>query len=1365
MPPRTNQLSNSDAVLENKGERLVPGYSGPDMEAEHIVRYSYALHYARGLTVLDCASGMGYGSALLATVAKKVIGVDSAAAVTAEAKRRYSRRNTEFLVGDAQALALKAGAIDLAVCFETIEHVFDPRALLAEIRRVLTPNGTLFVSTPNIQLYGGGNHSGNPFHVHEFEPSEFESTLQEFFPSVQILSQRRRSVVTIGGDTSEVFDDREDDYGSPADLFASAEYLIAVCGAAAVRLHRATRIYQSDQGALLQEAWSSLASKEQEVQNAWRLVEQRDSQLKEQWDQLAARDNDLASTGAQLSERNERLQSAWATLQERDRELQTAWTEVKKRDQQLQQAWSSASEREDQRDEAWATVQKRDAELQKAWSVVKERDGEFQRASEICAELRQQIEARESDLSQANERAAVLRSFADQGEVYRRELQTLQSTLTFRIARGLIWPTLDRLRFSFRLGHSQPRRHIEPDRAKPLVFDFETDLSKPVALGKAGSIMVVRGWCYHPDRQIRTLAIRVSGTAQPVKVYPLPREDVLREQTQLSDNRGNSLNSGFIATISLPPTPGPVILALEATLEDGTLCRGESRTIETLSFSRNPIPHAANSGPGPLVAICMTTFNPPMDLFERQLESLVKQTHTNWVCLIADDSSDEAAYRRIRKLTSDDQRFYVYRNKVRLGFYNNFEGCVAKVPENAEFVACCDQDDYWYAEKLSRCLEAFQPATQLAYSDMDIVADDGSVTSHTYWTTRRNNFRSLACLLFANTVPGAASIFRAGLLEEVLPFPEAIGDSFHDHWIACSALAKGTIAYVDQSLYAYHQHAGNVLGHYAPAATRLFPPASTLVGLGRSLRSVRTRMGSKLWPLQLIYLNDVLRLSLIAETLLQRIRPVDRGKRFILNRFARVTDSLLDLCGLALLSWVQRHPTVGAQWYCLHGVIGHRLLQLYYRRSQARAFQTARSQLPLFASHVVENSETPGSAAPVDSLGSVEVIRQKIAPLRLAPDKTRKRVVNLLVPTIDFQYFFGGYIAKFNLALQLQRHGYAVRLVVLDYCDYAPHLWRQKIARYPGLVGFFDKVEVAYQFDRTNALPVHPRDTFIATTWWTAHVAHAAVSELRQERFVYLIQEYEPMTFPMGSYYGLANQSYGFPHFAIFSTELLRDFFCSERLGVFESDVEQGKRHSVAFQNAINKFEVSEKALRKRQVRRLLFYARPEPHAARNMFELGVLALTDAVQAGAFDAADWSFDGIGSVGNFRSVKLTHGQELHLLPRVTLEEYTGLLPQYDLGLSLMLTPHPSLVPLEMASAGMVTITNTFANKTAERLRDLSSNLVPVEPTIDGVRDGLVVAAKAVEHIEARVAGSRVAWATDWDEAFRKQVIEKVQQFIA
>ena len=42
-----------------------------------------------------------------------------------------------------------------------------------------------------------------------------------------------------------------------------------------------------------------------------------------------------------------------------------------------------------------------------------------------------------------------------------------------------------------------------------------------------------------------------------------------------------------------------------------------------------------------------------------------------------------------------------------------------------------------------------------------------------------------------NTVTGAASLFRRELLDVALPFPDVPGKPFHDHWLACVALAIG----------------------------------------------------------------------------------------------------------------------------------------------------------------------------------------------------------------------------------------------------------------------------------------------------------------------------------------------------------------------------------------------------------------------------------------------------------------------------------------------------------------------------------------------------------------------------------------------
>jgi hypothetical protein len=95
---------------------------------------------------------------------------------------------------------------------------------------------------------------------------------------------------------------------------------------------------------------------------------------------------------------------------------------------------------------------------------------------------------------------------------------------------------------------------------------------------------------------------------------------------------------------------------------------------------------------------------------------------------------------------------------------------------------------------------------------------------------------------------------------------------------------------------------------------------------------------------------------------------------------------------------------------------------------------------------------------------------------------------------------------------------------------------------------------------------------------------------------------------------------------------------------------------------------------------------------------------------------------------------------------------------------MLSPHPSLVPLEMAAAGMVTLTNTYENKTAEKLAAISTNLLGVEPTIEGIRDGLAAAVKRIDNYPIRIAGANVNWANNWEQAFHPQFMKKLGGFL-
>lgn len=182
-------LATPASALPYTGERLTSAEGGQG-EIEHLHRYFLARHHARGKDVLDVASGEGYGAALLAQVARRVIGVEIDAAAVTHAARAYPRENLRFLRGDACAIPLATASVDLVTSFETIEHFYDHETFLAEIKRVLRPGGMLILSTPDRDITSPANTPPNPYHVHELTRDELRALVTRHFRHMAAFAQR-----------------------------------------------------------------------------------------------------------------------------------------------------------------------------------------------------------------------------------------------------------------------------------------------------------------------------------------------------------------------------------------------------------------------------------------------------------------------------------------------------------------------------------------------------------------------------------------------------------------------------------------------------------------------------------------------------------------------------------------------------------------------------------------------------------------------------------------------------------------------------------------------------------------------------------------------------------------------------------------------------------------------------------------------------------------------------------------------------------------------------------------------------------------------------------------------------------------------
>jgi glycosyltransferase involved in cell wall biosynthesis len=346
--------------------------------------------------------------------------------------------------------------------------------------------------------------------------------------------------------------------------------------------------------------------------------------------------------------------------------------------------------------------------------------------------------------------------------------------------------------------------------ASDLVADLERPLpSLPV--GRATAVFCI-GTCFHSDEAVVDLELIVDDVRHRPAAFGMPRPDVFpafREHPE--DPR---YRSGFWATVPIEARdrPGAVELQAAARLRSGAELLAPLGQIQIVEPEPPPSLEAVpeRAGPG-LIAVCMATFEPDMELFRVQVESLRSQTDDRWVCLISDDCSSPEHVEGIEAIVGADPRFELSRSERRLGFYRNFERALEMVPAEAELVALCDQDDRWHPDKLSALRGALCGA-QLVYSDQRLVDADGRVLRETMWKGRGNNHTNLASMLVANSITGAAALFRREVVELALPFPDTPGFQFHDHWLGVLGLAAGDVAYVDRPLYDYVQHAGAVFG-------------------------------------------------------------------------------------------------------------------------------------------------------------------------------------------------------------------------------------------------------------------------------------------------------------------------------------------------------------------------------------------------------------------------------------------------------------------------------------------------------------------------------------------------------------------------
>lgn len=177
--PSSIEMPDASTSLALTGERTVPGIARENYWfRRHEVVYQQLLPYCRDAVVLEAGTGEGYGAHLVASVAAKVVGIDYDIPAAAHVRAVYPQ--VAMLRANLAALPVATASVDVVVCFQVIEHLWDQGEFLAECRRVLRPDGHLLVSTPNRLTFSPGRVTAlNPFHTRELCADELAGLLTD----------------------------------------------------------------------------------------------------------------------------------------------------------------------------------------------------------------------------------------------------------------------------------------------------------------------------------------------------------------------------------------------------------------------------------------------------------------------------------------------------------------------------------------------------------------------------------------------------------------------------------------------------------------------------------------------------------------------------------------------------------------------------------------------------------------------------------------------------------------------------------------------------------------------------------------------------------------------------------------------------------------------------------------------------------------------------------------------------------------------------------------------------------------------------------------------------------------------------------
>jgi glycosyltransferase involved in cell wall biosynthesis len=679
------------------------------------------------------------------------------------------------------------------------------------------------------------------------------------------------------------------------------------------------------------------------------------------------------------------------------------------------------------------------------------------------------------------------------------------------------------------------------------------------------------------------------------------------------------------------------------------------------------------------VGIIICIYQPNYTLLSKLIESIKAQEFKDWECQIYLDSYEIDFFQEISTL---DSRFIVTQRERNLGIYENFRIAIEENLNRYDYLFLSDQDDYWFATKLTSFIEKFEADTKISllYSDAE-VRDESDCLLYPSLNEleRRRTPKHWQDLIIKNAVSGTTLALSTRHFHNFLCFPPQSG-WHHDLWLALVALHVGRIECLDKPQMVYVQHSKNTIG---AKKYRI----GTILSFAESLHSYQVKKSL------FICLVEFRKKHKFSE-----IRFIQ-----IFCHFCRYLDliALLQiLIGAIIVGMKITYSKVKMLSKFAGKAIQKSVVVLKYGIILVRRIlfdSHFRNLLKLDILNLISVSKK--------SLQHVKEESLNFSPLRtelVARDFSKYLIV---LPSLQ-PPIYGGIATALKLACELRNKGQNVRIATYNLEVNFSEGEQRSVADFLGL-DFQILNELVTDSD-SKLISLSANDTVIVTAWWTCEEL-----ELLKVRFnlpalkvYYFIQDFECLFYPASYEFSRALSTYEAEHNWIVNSASLANFLDTLFPGRVDFDL-------VLEPQELFRRQTNRKSPRYAKIGpiKIIIYGRP--NTPRNLFDLVIATLNSTFKF--FTQIPFEVVSVGE--HHGDVVLDSGLLVKSLGDLSYSDYHNELKQSHIGISLMLSPHPSYPPLEMLNMGLYVLTNDFLGFKKPYLTD--SNLFLANPDINSL----------------------------------------------